>query len=74
MNKYDNTTDPSWGESLFGPGAQSRQFDFTLLFEQSILAIGPSVLLLLLLPVRLSQLLHQRRKVLQSRWVGIKVV
>ncbi|KAI5198310.1 hypothetical protein E4T39_06866 [Aureobasidium subglaciale] len=48
----------------FGP-AQSPHcqdgFDFTLLFEQSILSIGPSALLLLVYPVRLFQL-HSRSK------------
>jgi len=35
---------------------QDHRFDFTLLFEQSILSILPSVVLLLLVPVRLYQL------------------
>ncbi|OHE98497.1 ABC transporter [Colletotrichum orchidophilum] len=54
-------------EWSFGPVATlcGNQFDFTLLFEQSILNIGPSAVLLLVLPLRLQQLFHQRRKVLR---------
>ncbi|GKT40556.1 ABC transporter ecdL [Colletotrichum spaethianum] len=54
-------------EGSFGPvaiGCNDR-FDFTLLFEQSLLNIGPSAILLLVLPLRLRQLFGQRRKVLQ---------
>lgn len=63
----DNFTTIAECEGSFGPAATicSNRFDFTLLFEQSILNIGPSAVLLLALPFRLQQLLHQRRKVLR---------
>ncbi|CZT50852.1 related to multidrug resistance-associated protein [Rhynchosporium secalis] len=47
---YDN----SFGPFLNIPG--KRTFDFTLLFEETILSIGPSTLLLLLVPPRILQL------------------
>ncbi|KAK1496978.1 ABC transporter [Colletotrichum cuscutae] len=63
----DNFTTIAECEGSFGPDATvcSDRFDFTLLFEQSIMNIGPSAVLLLALPFRLQQLLHQRRKVLR---------
>ncbi|KAF4835570.1 ABC transporter atnG [Colletotrichum tropicale] len=63
----DNFTSIADCEGSFGPAASacSDRFDFTLLFEQSLLNIGPSAALLLALPLRLQQLLRQRRKVLR---------
>ena len=48
----------------FGPTLQGCHvdFDFTLLFEQSILLIPPSVILLLLAPIRLRRLLRSSTK------------
>lgn len=43
-------------DNVFGPAVASpcrRGFDFTLLFEQSILSIAPSSIFLLLVPLRL---------------------
>ncbi|KAJ0159330.1 Canalicular multispecific organic anion transporter 1 [Colletotrichum tanaceti] len=56
-------------DNTFGPviAAGCRaSFDFTLLFEQSILSIGPSVLLLILIPPRLLQLRTRRHGVFTS--------
>ena len=52
-------------DNLFGPTVRNCQsdFDFTLLFEQSILFIVPSALLLLSLPFRIWQLWSQKLKV-----------
>ncbi|KXH55487.1 hypothetical protein CSAL01_13474 [Colletotrichum salicis] len=63
----DNFTSIADCEGSFGPAATvcSNRFDFTLLFEQAILNIGPSAILLLALPLQLQQLLRQRRKVLR---------
>ncbi|OLN96257.1 Multidrug resistance-associated protein 1-like protein 3 [Colletotrichum chlorophyti] len=63
----ENLTAIAECESSFGPAASvcSNRFDFTLLFEQSLMDIGPSVVLLLALPLRLQQLWRQRRKVLR---------
>jgi hypothetical protein len=47
-----------------GPCAATRRdtFDFTLLFEQSVMSIGPNVLLLLIAPLRWIQLQSQPQK------------
>ena len=52
-------------EDLFGPQVKSclGGFDFTLLFEESILSIGPMALVLLLVPVRIVYLFRSNRKV-----------
>lgn len=52
-------------DETFGPGVEdcSRTFDFTLKFEDSILSIIPSILLILLAPVRLFFLKGRRRRV-----------
>ncbi|KYK59812.1 hypothetical protein DCS_00946 [Drechmeria coniospora] len=46
---------PLSGDNSFGPAvtACARPFDFTLLFEESILSILPSAILLVLTPIRL---------------------
>ncbi|TWU71096.1 hypothetical protein ED733_000130 [Metarhizium rileyi] len=64
------------GESHFGPIADTpgmQRFDFTLLFSQSILAIGPSALLLLTIPVRISRLLRQNKKVSKTSRAFLKL-
>ncbi|KAF4918158.1 ABC transporter atnG [Colletotrichum viniferum] len=73
MDKFTSITDC---EGSFGPAASvcSDRFDFTLLFEQSLLNIGPSAALLLALPLRLPQLLRQRRKVLRHPLNAAKIV
>jgi hypothetical protein len=45
-------------DDMLGPQVNGCQqnFDFTVLFEQSILTIGPSALLLLVFPIRIGQL------------------
>jgi ATP-binding cassette, subfamily C (CFTR/MRP), member 1 len=63
------STCQSFNDDTFGPvvhGCRSN-FDFTLLFEQSILSIGPAALLLLLAPPRLVRLLRSSKKTLPSR-------
>lgn len=78
MNQSDITVSlcqPSSDDS-FGPivkGCRS-DFDFTLLFEQTILSIGPAVLLLLFTPLRLVTLLRYRTKTRFSRFRSIKTV
>lgn len=49
----------------FGPTAHDR-FDFTLLFQDTLLAIVPSVLLIVLVPLRIWILFKQRVKVSRS--------
>jgi len=49
------------------------RFDFSLLFEQSILSIGPSAILLLVAPLRILQLSQSSYKVRKhpSKWSKI---
>ena len=52
-------------DDFFGPVVDecARTFDFTLLFEESILSILPSALLLFAAPVRLLSLTKRKRVV-----------
>ncbi|MCJ1309562.1 hypothetical protein MMC25_003222 [Agyrium rufum] len=63
---------PSSLDNIFGPVVHEcrSSFDFTLLFEQSILSIAPSAILLLIAPPRLFQLLRSSAKTLPNayRW------
>lgn len=49
-------------------------FDFTLLFEEAILQILPIALILMLVPFRIIQLSHKRRKVVGSWLLLLKLV
>lgn len=66
-----NDTFLAFSEDSFGPRISPtvRALDFTLLFEESILSIGPTCLLLLLAPFRLIFLTQQRhhRRVQKNR-------
>jgi ATP-binding cassette subfamily C (CFTR/MRP) protein 1 len=58
-------------DNVFGPvvAAPCRHgFDFTLLFEQSILSIGPSCIFLLILPLRLFWLYHSKATTVVPRY------
>jgi len=58
-----------------GPCAGGRDdFDFTLQFEQSIMSIGPGVLLLLAFPLRWLQLRSESRKTKDGRFLGLSKV
>jgi len=71
-----NTTmasiDDDFGPFFALPGRQN--FDFTLLFEDTILSILPSSILLVVVPVRIAQLWHASRKVMRSSLQTIKIV
>jgi hypothetical protein len=60
-----NSTDYADGLHTFGPSINGH-FDFTPLFEDSILSIIPSAFLLLVLPFRLWSLHKQPSKVKNS--------
>lgn len=65
---------PLDADDVFGPavGRGCRDdFDFTLLFEQSFFQIAPCALLLLLVPIRATQLRKQNVKVLRN---GMQIV
>ncbi len=63
-------------DNSFGPADYdcNGRFDFTLLFEQSILAIVPSAVLFLAFPLRATQLAKQAPKVLQHPLSVLKLV
>lgn len=63
-------------DDSFGPAISSncRSFDFTLLFEQSVLSLLPSAIFLLVVPFRLWYLLRTNVKLLHSRLYLLKLV
>jgi hypothetical protein len=63
-------------DQLFGPRIDSgcRPFDFTLLFEDAILAVLPAAIFLLLLPAPLCLLLRSRIRVKKSALGSWKLV
>lgn len=80
--KYSTTADMATTlvcrqvDDTFGPYAQSCRggFDFTLLFEESILSILPLGLLLTVVPFRISYLFRRTIKVDPSSWLASKLV
>ena len=68
-----NSTPFEDGLGHFGPELPGH-FDFSPLFEFSILSILPSALLLIALPFRLKSLYKQSRKVSRSLLHGNKLV
>ncbi|KAI1054931.1 hypothetical protein LB506_006671 [Fusarium annulatum] len=75
MNSSENLCTPSLDAS-FGPfvGPECRDgFDFTLVFEQSILVLSPAALLLILAPVRLFRLRNVPVKVSGHRLRTVKL-
>lgn len=66
---------PLEADNTFGPavgGGCRNDFDFTLLFEQSFFQLAPCALLLLLVPIRASQLRKQGVKVLRNGLQSVK--
>jgi ATP-binding cassette, subfamily C (CFTR/MRP), member 1 len=64
-------------DDTFGPFVEpisTSDFDFTSLFEESIFAIGPSSLLLLLAPIRILQLSHGPQRVAAGHLGPLKLV
>ncbi|TVY83108.1 ABC transporter FUM19 [Lachnellula suecica] len=63
-------------DNVFGPVVQGCRsgFDFTLMFEQTILSIGPAALLLLSTPPRLASLLRTTRKTISTQIRILKIV
>lgn len=49
-------------------------FDFTLLFEESILTLLPLCLFLIISPLRIVYLLRKRRKVIKAVLLPVKIV
>jgi hypothetical protein len=63
-------------DDSFGPHAKACRggFDFTLLFEESILSIPPLAMLLVLAPLRILYLSKKQKKVVQSPLLPLKLV
>lgn len=63
-------------DDSFGPHATNCRgdFDFTLLFEETILNLLPLLLLLIAIPPRIRYLLKRERKVVESSQLWIKLV
>jgi ATP-binding cassette subfamily C (CFTR/MRP) protein 1 len=72
VNSTAYADDNSFGPFLDLPGKET--FDFTLLFEETILSIAPSALLLLLIPPRILRLWKTPRKVNGSYLKTTKIV
>ena len=68
-----NHTVNDYSTVSFGPTEQ-KSFDFTPLFEDTLLSIVPSALLLFIIPARLFFLRKQARKVLRSALHSNKLV
>lgn len=63
-------------EKLFGPQVVGclGGFDFTLLFEETVLSILPMSVVLLFLPVRIVHLFKSERKVYEGLLHNLKLV
>jgi hypothetical protein len=63
-------------DNTFGPAATDCRgnFDFTLLFEESVLSILPSALFLLIVPYRFLHIYRGSRKVRRSVLQTVKLV
>ena len=72
INLSASLDDNSFGPFIEFPGKVT--FDFTLLFEETILSILPSALFLLLIPPRILRLWGTPRKVTGSSLQTIKIV
>lgn len=59
-------------DNAFGPLVDQlcRTFDFTLLFEQTILSVIPDALFILSAPICLYRLRHAPKSFLQPNWIG----
>lgn len=63
-------------DDTFGPHAANCRgdFDFTLLFEETILSLTPLAILLIVAPLRILYLFKKDRKVVQSPLLSLKLV
>lgn len=63
-------------DDTFGPYAKNCRgdFDFTLLFEETILSILPICLLIVIVPFRVIYLARREIKVNRSFWLLLKLV
>jgi ATP-binding cassette, subfamily C (CFTR/MRP), member 1 len=71
-----NYTDCAVIDRSFGPYAQSCRggFDFTVLFEESILTLAPIGFVILISPFRIVHLLQREKKVVPNALGILKLV
>jgi ATP-binding cassette subfamily C (CFTR/MRP) protein 1 len=72
VTSTSHENDNSFGPFLGVSGTTT--FDFTLLFEETILTILPAALLLLLIPLRVLRLWKTPRKITSSNLRTVKIV
>jgi ATP-binding cassette subfamily C (CFTR/MRP) protein 1 len=72
VNRTAYVDDSNFGPFLKAP--DTNTFDFTLLFEETILSIGPSVFLLILIPPRVLHLWKLPRKLFGGHLLTTKIV
>lgn len=67
---------PASADATFGPRVAScrRRFDFTILFEESVFSLAPSITFLLLATFRLKVLILERLRVCTGFLHRIKIV
>jgi ATP-binding cassette, subfamily C (CFTR/MRP), member 1 len=63
-------------DDTFGPHAANCRggFDFTLLFEETILSLSPLAIVLIIAPLRIFYLFKKEKKVVQSPVLSLKLV
>ncbi|KAF7868875.1 uncharacterized protein EAF02_009611 [Botrytis sinoallii] len=72
FNETSLVDDDNFGPFYKVPGKTT--FDFTLLFEETILSIIPSVFLLILIPPRIQHLWESPQKVIRSHLLTTKII
>ncbi|KAF7954900.1 uncharacterized protein EAE97_000159 [Botrytis byssoidea] len=72
FNETSLVDDDNFGPFYKVPGKST--FDFTLLFEETVLSIIPSVFLLILIPPRIQHLWKSPRKVIRSHLLTSKII
>jgi ATP-binding cassette subfamily C (CFTR/MRP) protein 1 len=72
VNRTAHVDDSNFGPFLRAPDINT--FDFTLLFEETILSIGPSAFLLILIPPRVLHLWKLPRKLFGGHLLTTKIV
>ena len=71
---YSHLPCTTLADRAFGPLIQCRQFDFTLTFEQTLLAITTSLAFLLLFPIRIKQIYRSEIIIRGSLFYKLKIV
>ncbi|KAF2257693.1 P-loop containing nucleoside triphosphate hydrolase protein [Lojkania enalia] len=73
MNSSRCNVSPLSADAAFGPIVRGCRFDFTFTFEQYFFSIVPSVVFLLLAPIRINTLRKRKARVQGQAWRSIKL-